>query len=101
MLRTLVAVVLAAGIVAAGTAHAEKFFIQSGPFGITCTTTTQLCEPPFTMQVGDPSRKAKLKRIVSDASPGHCSPGRVHVELDGRKLGKMRFVIQKERSTMI
>jgi hypothetical protein len=100
MLRLMVLVGLA-WILAAGTARAERFLIESGPFGVTCTTTTQLCEPPFTLAVGDPTRRVKLKKIVYEASEGHCSAGRVHVELDGRAVAKMRTVLRKERSTLL
>jgi hypothetical protein len=101
MPRPLAATILAVWIATPGTVRAEKVLFPSGLFIVNCTTTTQLCEPPFTMQVGDPTERVKLKKIVYTASAGHCSAGRVHVELDGRKVGKMRFVISKERATLL
>jgi hypothetical protein len=42
----------------------------------------------------------KVKKIVYAASSAHCSAGRLLVELDGRLVGRMRFVAGSERATL-
>lgn len=79
---------------------AEKFTVGTGPFGITCTSTGQICDPPETLTIGDPARALKVKKFVYDASAAHCSSGRILIELDGRQVGKMRFVSRNERATL-
>lgn len=99
-MRSALAVVTLGTLVVALPARAEKVDLESGVFGIDCTTATQLCEPPFTMQIGDPTRPIKVRKILYEASSAHCSAGRLLVDLDGTRIGKMRFVIGKERSTL-
>jgi hypothetical protein len=80
--------------------RAEKFTATTGVFGITCTGTGQLCEPPATLTIGDPAKKVKIRKVVYTAAAEHCSAGRLLVTLDGAKFGKMRFVIGKETTTL-
>jgi hypothetical protein len=81
-------------------ARAEKYTASTGEFGINCVSTGQLCEPPATLVVGDPAGRVKLRKLVYTASSAHCSAGRLLIELDGVKFGKMRFVVGKETSTL-
>lgn len=91
----------AAGVLlAAAAAHAEPFVVDSGAFLVTCTGTGQLCEPPFALGVGDPGRTITLTKFVYTASSSHCSAGRLHVSLDGVEIGRMRFVVGRERSVL-
>lgn len=41
-----------------------------------------------------------MQRFVYDASAAHCSSGRILIALDGRQVGKMRFVSRNERATL-
>jgi hypothetical protein len=80
--------------------HAEKFSLSTGVFGITCTSTGQLCDPPETLAIGDPTKAIKVRKFVYTAAAQHCSSGRILVELDGRPVGRMRFVSRNETATL-
>jgi len=81
-------------------AQAEKFTVSTGPFLIECTSTGQVCDPPATLAIGDPSRALKIRKFIYDASSAHCSAGRLLIELDGAPIGRMRFVAGSERATL-
>lgn len=72
--------------------------VSSGPFGVNCTTQTQLCEPPATLFIGTAATRTRIRKIVYVASAGHCSDGRVHVSVDGVEKGRMRFVARNEQA---
>jgi hypothetical protein len=94
---------IVSGVIALTTApvvHAEKFSLSTGVFGITCTSTGQLCDPPETLTIGDPTAALKVRKFVYTAASAHCSSGRILVELDGRLVGKMRFVSRNETATL-
>jgi hypothetical protein len=95
---TTIAVALLA--LASTAAHAEKLTISTGVFGIACTSTGQVCDPPLTLTVGDPTTAIKVKKFIYDAPPEHCSSGRILIELDGRQIGKMRFVSRLEQAKL-
>jgi hypothetical protein len=80
--------------------HAEKFSLSTGVFGITCTSTGQLCDPPETLLIADPTTPLKVRKFIYTAAAQHCSSGRILVELDGRPVGKMRFVSRNETATL-
>ncbi len=80
--------------------HAKPFSVSTGEFGINCTSTGQRCEPPARLQVGDPAKRVRVKKIVYVASAAHCSSGRVLVELDGQQVGKLKFVSRNESATL-
>jgi len=50
--------------------------------------------------VGDAAGQVKLRKLVFTASAAHCSAGRLLIELDGVKFGKMRLVVGNETSTL-
>ena len=81
-------------------AFAAPFSISTGEFGITCTSTGQLCDPPETLVIGDPTAAIKVRKFVYTASAAHCSSGRIRVQLDGREIGKMRFVSRNETAKL-
>ena len=91
---------LAWSLVAVHAAHAEKFAVSTGPFIVQCTSAGQVCDPPATLPIGDPTRKLKLKKFVYQAASAHCSAGRLLIELDGALIGRMRFVAGSESATL-
>ena len=80
--------------------RAEQFTVTTGVFGINCTSIGQICDPPATLAVGDPVKTLRVKKFVYDAAAAHCSAGRILIEVDGRRVGKMRFVVGSERATL-
>jgi hypothetical protein len=93
-------VALAWSLAAVGAAHAEKFALSTGPFIVQCTSTGQVCDPPATLPIGDPTRRLKVKKFVYQAASAHCSAGRLLIELDGAPIGRMRFVAGSESATL-
>jgi hypothetical protein len=81
-------------------AHASKFTVSTGVFGITCTSTGQICDPPETLVVGDAAKRLRVKKFVYVASAAHCSSGRILIQLDGRAVGKMPFVSRNQQATL-
>jgi hypothetical protein len=79
-------------------AQAEKFSVTTGDFIINCTSTGQICDPPETLTIGDPTKKMKVRKFVYDAPAAHCSSGRILIELDGQQVARMRFVAQREQA---
>jgi hypothetical protein len=41
-----------------------------------------------------------VRKFIYDAAAAHCSSGRILIELDGRPVGKMRFVNRNEQATL-
>jgi len=99
-MRRSLAVVALAVVLPLADARAEKVTIETGPFAVSCTGATQLCDPPQTLAIGDPAKKLTIRKIVYEASAEHCSAGRLLIDLDGQPFGKMKFVIGRERSTL-
>jgi hypothetical protein len=83
-----------------GAACAEKFVVSTGPFFVQCTSTGQVCDPPQTLAIGDPSRRMKVKKFFYTASSAHCSAGRLLIDLDGVFVGRMKFVAGSEHATL-
>ena len=83
----------------AGAARAEKFVVSTGPFLIQCTSAGQVCDPPQTLAVGDPTRTLKVRKFVYESPGQHCSTGRILIELDGRQVAKMKNVARLETTT--
>ena len=93
-------ITMAASLVSGRTVHAEKFTVSTGPFVVQCTSTGQLCDPPETLAIGDPTRRLKVKKFVYEALSAHCSAGRLLIDLDGTLIGRMRFVAGSERAKL-
>jgi hypothetical protein len=91
---------LASLLVAEGAARAEKFVVSTGPFIVQCTSTGQVCDPPQTLVIGDPTRRMKVKKFLYTAASAHCSAGRLLIELDGALVGRMKFVAGSEHATL-
>ena len=83
-----------------GAARAEKFVVSTGPFVVQCTSTGQVCDPPQTLVIGDPTRRMKVKKFLYTAASAHCSAGRLLIELDGVFVGRMRFVAGSDHATL-
>ncbi len=100
--RRLGLLVIPAAISLAGVTivRAEMFAITTGVFGVNCVSTGQTCDPPATLVIGDPAKAIKVRKFVYDASAAHCSSGRILIDLDGQRVGKMRFVNRNERATL-
>ena len=98
--KVLVLVGLACSLAAVPAAHAEKFAASTGPFIVQCTSAGQVCDPPATLAIGDPTHKLKLRKFVYQAASAHCSAGRLLIELDGALVGRMRFVAGSENATL-
>jgi hypothetical protein len=94
---SLAVLALAAGATRTG---AAPYVRQTGPFGVNCVGVSQLCDPPYAVAIGDAAKTIKVKKIIYTASAAHCSAGRLRVLLDGVEVGKMRFVIGRERSVL-
>ena len=67
-------------------AHAQTTVL--GPFSVTCTSSGQLCSPPFTA----PVTTSGVLQVQYTASAGHCSNVRVHVLLDGTEVALSAFL---------
>lgn len=91
---------LASLLMAEGSARAEKFVVSTGPFVVQCTSTGQVCDPPQTLVIGDPTRRMKVKKFLYTALSAHCSAGRLLIELDGALVGRMKFVAGSEQATL-
>jgi hypothetical protein len=50
--------------------------------------------------IGDPTAAIKIRKFVYTASSAHCSSSRIRIRLDGREIGKMRFVGRDETATL-
>src|SRR5690242_9092231 len=98
--RHLIQLVIPTLLVLQGAVRAAPFSIGTGEFGITCTSTGQLCDPPETLVIGDPTTPIKVRKFVYTASSAHCSSGRIRIQLDGREIGRMRFVSRNEQATL-
>ena len=81
-------------------ARAGKVEFATGPFVVNCTSTGQLCDPPRTLTIGDPTRRLTLRKIAYTASAEACSAGRVLIEIDGQPFAAMRFVVGRERAVI-
>ena len=57
-------------------------------FNVPCTSSGELCSPPFTM----PITTSGVLQVQYTASPGHCSNVRVHVLLDGTEVALSAFL---------
>ena len=86
-------------LLCAVSAWADRISLSTGPFVVTCSSAGQVCDPPVTMAVGDPGRPVTLRKIVYTAAAEHCSAGRLLVDLDGRQVTKLRFVVGRERTS--
>jgi len=91
---------LASLLTVEGVARAEKFVVSTGPFIVQCTSTGQVCDPPQTLVIGDPTRRTKVKKFLYTAASAHCSAGRLLIELDGTLVGRMKFVAGSEHATL-
>lgn len=72
---------------------------STGEFTVNCTSTGQLCEPPFEQTVQVPSG-GRVTSVMYTASPGHCSAARIHVFLDGTEIGATDFLEPSETSEL-
>jgi hypothetical protein len=72
---------------------------STGEFVVNCTSSGQLCEPPFEQTVQVPSG-GRVTSVMYTPPPGHCSPVRIHVLLDGTEIGVTGFVEPNESSEL-
>lgn len=70
---------------------------------VTCVadTTPQVCDPAHTHRVRvKPGVRVHVTRLRYQAASTHCSPGRLRVSLNGRKIGLTDWVEAGEESTV-
>ena len=94
------AMIVLASLASDRAVHAERFAVSTGPFAVQCTSGGQVCDPPETLAIGEPTRPLKVKKFVYEALSAHCSAGRLLIDLDGTLIGRMRFVAGSERATL-
>jgi hypothetical protein len=99
----LVAAALLCGLGALGAAPSmgapATLQFSTGEFTVNCTSTGQLCEPPFQQTVQVPSG-GRVTSVMYTAPPGHCSPAKIHVLLDGTEIGATGFLEPNESSEL-
>ena len=97
----LVAVASLCGLGALGAAPSmgapDTLQFSTGEFTVNCTSTGQLCEPPFEQTVQVPSG-GRVTSVVYTAPPGHCSAAKIHVLLDATEIGATGFLEPSETS---
>jgi len=72
---------------------------STGEFTVNCTSTGQLCDPPFQQTVQVPSG-GRVTSVMYTAPPGHCSAAKIHVLLDGTEIGATDFLDPNESSEL-
>lgn len=99
----LVAVASLCGLGALGAAPSmgapDTLQFSTGEFTVNCTSTGQLCEPPFEQTVQVPSG-GRVTSVVYTAPPGHCSAAKIHVLLDATEIGATGFLEPSETSEL-
>lgn len=72
---------------------------STGEFVVNCTSSGQLCNPPFRQTVRVPSG-GRVTAVRYTPTAGHCSPVRIHVLLNGTQIGVTGFVEPSETSEL-
>src|SRR5512139_251113 len=72
---------------------------STGEILVNCTSSGQLCEPPFQQTVQVPSG-GRVTSVLYTPPLGHCSPVRIHILLDGAEIGVTDFVDPNETSEL-
>ena len=72
---------------------------STGEIVVNCTSSGQLCHPPYRQRVRVPSG-GRVTAVRYTPTEGHCSPVRIHVLLDGREIGVTGFVDPDEESEL-
>lgn len=87
------------GLAGCQSATHDPFQFSTGEFTVNCTSLGQLCEPPFQQTVQVPSG-GRVTSVMYTAPPGHCSPVRIQVLLDGSEIGATDFVDPNKSSEL-
>ena len=90
---------LVASFLPGAPAAARTVKYATGAFSVTCTSSGQLCEPPFRQTVRVPNR-GTITSVRYTPATGHCSSLRVHVLLGGNEIGVTDFVEPTESTVL-
>ena len=91
-------VVLLALVVAAAPASAQQPVTTTyGPFVVNTSTGTQLSGPVFAVSVATTG----TLQVRYNASPGHCSDVRAHIQVDGVERGLTGFLSAGQSSAFV